>query len=177
MAKVWTRSFFCHCLRSHTWWHSEKLLSQLDMDQGPDSYSLTWCWKSFSIEELIHCLPFCSGTLIAAISVKVLLYNFYASVKKLSASQHTGHQTFTMSRYFRLTPSLALAMCLGRQAYAAYAAYAAFAACAAYAWNDRVWMLQHGISQVGVLWNPALFGLWSLCSHVTRFHFPALWWV
>ena len=65
-----------------------------------------------------------------SISVKVFLYNFYASVKKLSASQHTGDQTFTMSRYFRLTPSLALAMCLGRQAYAAYAAYAAFAACA-----------------------------------------------
>ena len=129
MAKVWTRSFFCHCLRSHTWWHSEKLLSQVDMDQGPDSYSLTWCWKSFSIEELIHCLPFCFGTLIAAISVKVLLYNFYASVKKLSASQHTGDQTFTMSRYFRLTPSLALAMCLGRQAYAAYAALQ-HAACA-----------------------------------------------
>lgn len=31
-----------------------------------------------------------------------------------------------------------------------------------------------GPSHVGVLWNPALFGLWSLCSHVTRFHFPAL---
>ena len=91
--QVWTPSFSCRCLKTAT---APARLGQSVVDvTGRDSYYRTWCWKNFNIEGHTPCWPFCCG---APCWFCVTTWNPNGLIN---------------GRYFRLTPSLALAMCLG----------------------------------------------------------------